>query len=83
MTTKYDVGDLIKVTFTARIIGYSINEDKDDSYTLVIAKPNGDEFSRVYVSSADLEQMDVKVMKLTYESQGDGTFIRKYVKKED
>lgn len=83
MTTKYDVGDLIKVTFPARIIGYSINEVKDDSYTLVIAKPNGDEISRVYVSSADLEQMDVKVMKLTYESQGDGTFIRKYVKKED
>ena len=83
MTTKYDIGDLIIVAFTARIIGYTINEDEEDSYTLAITKPNRDEFLRVRLSSDDLEQMDVKVMKLTHEPQGDGTYIMKYILKED
>lgn len=60
MTTKYDIGDLVKLNVIGKIIGYSIDASLCDGYSIILALENGDEFATVSLSTKDLEYMEAK-----------------------
>lgn len=62
MTTKYDIGDLVKLNVLGKIIGYSIDASLHDEYSIILALENGDEFATVHLSTEDLEYMKAKKM---------------------
>ena len=59
MTTLYDIGDNIKITFDGKVVGYSASKD-GDSYTIELTDP-AQRGNRVYLSTEDLKGRSSKI----------------------
>ena len=70
MTTMFDVGDVMKVTFVGKVTGYSIRQDRDDSYQIELANADGDVLDTIFLSTRNLKQMDAKKVVVVKDPSG-------------
>ena len=67
MQTILDVGDKIEVTLKGKVIGYTVDRNGNDCYTIQIKDPKRNDIW-TYLSTDDLLASGVKIIERNFET---------------